>query len=197
MIANDSSIPVIQAVARHVSPWPTRLKIARVLWWIVQATAWRWSWHNFYSWRRLLLRTFGATVHPESRVRPTVRIECPWNVTLGANTVIGDFVNLYALGPITLGDRVTVSQHAHLCAGTHDFDRPDFPLITPPIDIQDDAWIATDAFVGPGVTVGRRAILGARGCAFKDLNTDTIYGGNPAKALRLRTPALIPAPNHT
>ncbi len=191
-----SSPPPPAATDRHTSPWTTRQKIGRVLWWAVQATVWRWSWHNHYGWRRFLLRRFGACVHPEARVRPSVRIECPWNLTLGANTVVGDFAILYALGPIALGDRVTVSQYAHLCAGTHDFSKPDFPLLRPPIVIEDDAWIAADAFVGPGVTVGRRAVLGARACAFKDLNPGTIYGGNPAKPLG-EIPPPTPSPSPT
>ena len=55
--------------ARHISPWTTRQKICRVLWWWIQATAFRWSWHSWYGWRRLILRTFGATVHPTARIR--------------------------------------------------------------------------------------------------------------------------------
>ena len=172
--------------ARHASPWTTSLKIRRVLWWIVQATLWRWSFHNLYGPRRAILRAFGATVSPSARVRPSVRIECPWNLTLGDNSVVGDRANLYALGSITLGDRVTVSQGAHLCAGTHDFTKPDFPLRTPPIAIGDDVWIAADAFVGPGVTCAEGALLGARGVAFKDLQPWTIYAGNPAQPLKPR-----------
>ena len=183
------------AEARHVSPWSTRQKVARVLWWFVQATLWRWSWHSSYGWRRLLLRLFGATVEPTARLRPSVRIECPWNLTLGASSVVGDRANLYALGAITLGDRCTVSQGAHLCAGTHDFTRPDMPLLRPPIAIEADAWVAADAFVGPGVTVREGALLGARGCAFTDLDPWTIHGGNPAKALKPRPRPGAPAPS--
>lgn len=172
--------------ARHRSAWTTRQKIARVVWWFVQATLWRWSWHNFYGFRRWLLRCFGAEIATTARIRPSVRIECPWNLSIGANSVVGDRAFLYALGPIRLGERVTVSQQSHLCAGTHDFDLPDFPLLTPPIEIGDDAWIAADAFVGPGVTVGPGALLGARGAAFKDLAGWTIYGGNPAREIRVR-----------
>lgn len=171
---------------RHISPWTTRQKVGRVAWWFVQATLWRWSWHNGYGWRRFLLRRFGAKVHPTARLRPSVRIECPWNLTLGANSVVGDFAILYALGPITLGARVTVSQYVHLCAGTHDHTHPDFLLAKRPITIEHDAWIAADAFVGPGVTVGHHAILGARGCAFKNLKTSMIYGGNPALSIKPR-----------
>ena len=69
----------------------------------------------------------------------------------------------------------------------NDYDEPNMPLRRPPITIEDDAWVAADAFVGPDVTIGRGAILGARGCAFKDLDPWTIYGGNPAKAIGTRS----------
>ena len=62
----------------------------------------------------------------------------------------------------------------------------DMPLRRPPITIKDDAWIAADAFVGPNVTVGAGALLGARACAFADLDPWTIYGGNPAQAIKPR-----------
>jgi len=175
---------------RHQSPYGAREKFARLLWAVVQATLFRGSFHTMNGWRAFLLRRFGARVGSPVMIRRTVRIECPWNLSIGSNVAIGDRAILYALGPITLGDRVTISQHAHLCAGTHDFDDPDMPLIRPPITIERDAWIAADAFVGPGVTVHEGAILGARGCAFCDLEAWTIFGGNPAKAIKKRNATL-------
>lgn len=173
-------------VLRHVSAWSFKQKLGRVAWWFVQATLWRWSWHNFYGYRRCLLRLFGAKVDPTARIRPSVRIECPWNISLGVSSVIGDRANIYAVGPISIADRCTISQGAHLCAGSHDFENPAMPLLRCPIRIQSDAWVAADAFVGPGVTVGEGALLGARGCAFSDLEPWTIYGGNPARRLKAR-----------
>jgi putative colanic acid biosynthesis acetyltransferase WcaF len=171
---------------RHRSPYSTREKLARLLWALVQGTLFRWSFHTWYGWRRWILRRFGATVHPSAIVLRRVRVECPWNLSVGANSCLGDRTVAYCLGRVTIGARVSVSQNVHLCAGTHDYTRPDMPLLRPPIVIEDDAWIAADAFVGPGVTVGRGAILGARGCAFKDLAPWTIYGGNPARAIGTR-----------
>jgi putative colanic acid biosynthesis acetyltransferase WcaF len=62
------------------------------------------------------------------------------------------------------------------------------PLERPPIEVGDDAWICADAFVGPGVSVGAGAILGARGVAMRSLDPWMIYGGNPAVAVRPRPP---------
>lgn len=173
---------------RAISPYSTREKVARLLWAVVQGTLFRFSFHNWYGWRRLLLGIFGARLGARVRIRRTVRIECPWNLSAGENCSVGDRAILYCLGPVRLGDRVSISQHAHVCAGSHDHTRADLPLTRPPIVIESDAWIAADAFVGPGVSVGQGAIVGARGCAFKDVPAWTIVGGNPARRIADRAP---------
>ncbi|MFM9997139.1 MAG: putative colanic acid biosynthesis acetyltransferase [Phycisphaerales bacterium] len=171
---------------RHISPYSAREKVARMLWAMVQGTAFAWSYPTWYGWRNFLLRRFGAGLHATVHIRRTARIECPWNLSMGANSSLGDFAIAYCLGPITIGGRASVSQYAHLCAGTHDYTKANMPLIRPPIVIGADAWIAADAFVGPGVTVGEGAILGARAVALKDLEPWTIYSGNPARAVKER-----------
>ena len=178
---------------RHVSAFPMREKVGRVLWAIVQATLFRWSFHNMYTWRRMLLQIFGAKIDRTARVRRTVRVECPWNLTIGANSSIGDRAHAYCLGPVALGQRVTISQNVHLCAGTHDHRKPDMPLIRPPIEIGDDVWIAADAYVGPGVRVGHGALLSERGVALEHLDAWTIYRGNPAQAVKSRKYRSAPA----
>jgi putative colanic acid biosynthesis acetyltransferase WcaF len=176
----------------QVSPWTTKEKLGRALWMIVRGTLFRFSWHNSYRWRAFLLRLFGAKIGKSCMIRPTVRVEVPWMVTIDDYVALGDFAIIYSLGPITIGRRVTVSQYAHLCAGSHDYTRPDLPLLRPPITIEPDAWIAADAFVGPGVTVGRGAILGACAVTMRDLKPWTIYAGHPAKEVKHRPPFEIP-----
>lgn len=175
--------PAIDPKARHVSVWTTRQKVARQLWYFVEATVFRFSPRPMYRWRAWLLRCFGAKVHPTARIRPTATVEVPWNLTVGADSSVGDGAILYCLGTVRIGDRVMISQYAHLCAGTHDHTRPDMPLIKATIAVEDDAWIAADAFVGPDVTVGRGALLGARASAFKDVPAWKIYAGNPAREI--------------
>jgi len=175
-----------KAESRHTSPYTTREKIGRMMWALIQATLFRGSFHTWYGWRRMLLRLFHAKVHPTVQIRRTVRTECPWNLSIGRNSSIGDHAIVYCLGSITIGDRVSISQYAHLCAGSHDYTRPDMPLLRPPITIGDDVWIATDAFVGPDVTVGQGTIVGARSSVFSDLPEWKICVGNPAKVIKER-----------
>jgi len=174
------------AQARRKSPYSPGEKLARVAWGAVEGTLFRASFHNWYGFRRQLLRAFGAKLHATANVRRTVRIECPWNLEIGAGSSIGDRAILYCLGRVRIGARVTVSQGAHLCAGTHDSRRRDLPLVRPTINVGDDAWIAAEAFVGPRVRVGDGTILAARAVAFHDLEPWSIYLGNPAVRIRDR-----------
>jgi len=171
---------------RLTSGWTLREKIVRQLWYVVEATLFRLSPRPCYRWRNWLLRRFGARVHPTARIRPTATVEIPWNLTVGAHTVVGDYAILYCLGPVTLGDRATVSQYAHLCAGTHDYTRADFPLLRLPIVIGDDAWVAADVFVGPGVAIGAGTVVGARSNVFGDLPAWKVCVGSPARAVKDR-----------
>jgi putative colanic acid biosynthesis acetyltransferase WcaF len=157
----------------------------RVLWTLAQPL-FRFSPRPCFGWRRFLLRRFGAKIGRSVHVYPSATIYFPWNLEARDESAIGEQVLIYNLGRVTLGSRVTISHRAHLCAGTHDHTKPDFPLLRPPIVIGSDAWICADAFVGPGVTVGEGAIVGARAVAMKDVKPRSIVVGNPARESKKR-----------
>ncbi|MEM6691382.1 MAG: putative colanic acid biosynthesis acetyltransferase [Planctomycetota bacterium] len=152
----------------------------------MSATLFRFSPRPFHAWRSFLLRCFGAKVGKGVRVYPGVRIWAPWNLDLRDQAGIASGAILYSQGLITIGKRSVISQGAHLCAGTHDFDSPGFPLVTKPIAVGDEAWIAAEAFVHPGVTIGKGCVVGARSVVVKDLPSWAICSGFPAKVLRER-----------
>lgn len=134
----------------------------------------------------MLLRLFGAKLSSTAKVYPGVDIWLPANLEMAEHATLGPGVVCYAMARISLGPYALVSQRASLCAGTHDVDDPSFQLMVKPISIGERAWVAAEAFVGPGVTVGEGAVLGARAVTFRDLEPWTIYAGNPAKPLRKR-----------
>jgi putative colanic acid biosynthesis acetyltransferase WcaF len=117
-----------------------------------------------------------------------VRIAIPWNLSVGDYAAIGDRVVIYNLGTISIGPRATISQGAHLCGGTHDYRQSSFPLIKSPIQIGEGAWICADAFIGPNVTIGSYAIVGARAVTMRNVDAWAIVAGNPAKRIGERTP---------
>lgn len=172
---------------RHISPYSLREKVARLLWAIVQSTLFKYSFHTWNRYRILLVNLFGGSVKYSCVIRRTAKIECPWNLIAGDNVCIGDYAIVYCLGKIMIGDRVSISQYAHLCAGTHDYADESMPLKRLPITICEDVWIAADSFVGPGVTIGEGVVLGARGVAVKNLDSNGIYAGNPAQLVKKRS----------
>jgi putative colanic acid biosynthesis acetyltransferase WcaF len=146
----------------------------------------RWTPVPLHGWRGFLLRCFGADIHPTARVYPSARIWYPPNLSMGEHACLGPQVNCYCMDRIELAGFAIVSQGTTLCGGSHDVDDPRFQLVTRPILIGRHAWVAAEAFVGPGVAVGDWAVLGARGVTFRDLASSTIYAGNPARRLRTR-----------
>jgi putative colanic acid biosynthesis acetyltransferase WcaF len=159
------------------------------LWWLVQATLFRWSPQFMYGWRRFLLRCFGATVGKKVIIRPTVTITYPWKVAIGDYSWIGDDVVLYSLGEIRIGSHAVVSQKSYLCTGSHHYQQIDFGIFAQPIEVGDEAWLATDVFVAPGVSIGEGAVVGSRSSVYQDLPAGMICFGNPAKPVKAREKA--------
>jgi putative colanic acid biosynthesis acetyltransferase WcaF len=163
-----------------------RNRLTRSLWALVWLVAASWTPGKWHPWRRLLLRAFGARMGVRSDVRGSARVWLPANLHMADHALIGPKVTCYNQGLITLGERALVSQGAHLCAGTHDIEDPHFALLAKPIHIGPHAWVAAEAFVGPGATLGEGCVLGARAVAFGALAPWTVYSGNPAMVRRQR-----------
>jgi len=156
------------------------------LWWLVEALLFHPSPQICYGWRRFLLRAFGARIGKGVLIRPSVTVTYPWKLSIEDWSWVGDHVTLYTLGEIVIGENAVVSQHSYLCTGSHDYARPTFDIYAQPIRIESESWVAAHVFVGPGVTVGRGAIVGACSVALKDVPPMTICAGNPLKVLRAR-----------
>jgi putative colanic acid biosynthesis acetyltransferase WcaF len=150
------------------------------LWQLVQGSLFACSPQFAYGWRRLLLRAFGARIGRDVKVRPSARIIYPWKVEIGDRAWIGDHAELYSLAPIRIGADAVVSQKSYLCAASHDHHRVEFPMVEGPITIGDQAWIAADVFIAPGVSIGRGAVVGARSSVFFDVEAGAVAFGSPA-----------------
>ena len=140
----------------------------------------RWTPPPLWTWRRFVLRLFGAKIGASVRIHSSVRIWLPSRLTVSEGALIGPGAVLYNQGAISIGPHSVVSQRAHLCASTHSITAPEFRLIERPVTIGEGCWIAAEAFVGPGVTMGSGSVLAARGALFEDTAPMAVYRGNPA-----------------
>ena len=181
-------MPVKQDLSKYKTPegFRGRSKYFVLTWWIIYALFFRPSLQPFYGWRRFLLRCFGAKIGKKVLIRPTARITYPWKVKIGNYSWIGDEVQLYSLGEISIGDHTVISQRSYICTGTHDYNSESFDIYAHPINIGDHCWIATDVFVSPGITIGDGAVVGARSTVVKNIAPNTINIGSPSKEIKNR-----------
>jgi putative colanic acid biosynthesis acetyltransferase WcaF len=115
-----------------------------------------------------------------------VTVTFPARLTLAPRSMIGPRVRLYNLAKISILRGANISQDCHLCAGTHDYQRWSMPLVARPITVGENSWIAADVFVGPGVSIGNLAVVGARSVVVKDLPANSVCVGNPCRAIKGR-----------
>lgn len=161
-------------------------RVARAAWGFAYVFLFRPSPRPMHGWRAWLLRRFGARIGRACHVYPRARIWAPWNLVMHERASMADDVICYSMATIELGRKCVVSQGSHLCAGTHDYQDPNFQLIAEPIFIGESAWICAEAFVGPGVRIGDGAVIGARSVVTRDMPAWTVCAGNPCRPLKPR-----------
>lgn len=169
---------------RNTLSWGNRL--GRVAWRVVWAVLFRPSPVYLHSWRRLLARLFGAKVEQGAKLYPSVDIWAPWNLKMGEYSCLGPHVICYSVAQVSVGPHAIVSQYSHLCTASHDIEDAHMRLTTAPICIERGAWVTTDVFVGPGITIGEGAVVAARSTVTKNVDPWTVVGGNPAKFIKHR-----------
>ena len=156
-------------------------RLRRALWTLVWLLLYRPTPRPLHAWRRFLLRCFGARIGGGAHPYAGAWVWAPWNLEMGPRSCLSDGVDCYSVDKVTLGADSVVSQRASLCTASHDPNDPAFPLVTAPILVAEGAWVAAEAFVGPGVTVGARAVVAARSVTVKDVAPGDIVAGNPAQ----------------
>lgn len=162
--------------------------LRRSAWSLVQGTLFRFSPRGLHGFRVGLLKLFGAQIPADGTVRiyPTARVIYPWKFFCEHRVLVGPHVDIYNLAPVTLRHGSQLSQRVHLCSGTHDYRYWAMPMVIKPIVIGPNAWLGAEVFVGPGVTVGELAVVGARSVVVKDQPPRMVCAGNPCRPLKPR-----------
>ena len=170
---------------------PGRPFVVRALWLVVEALVLRNPVVTSYGLKRATLRLFGARVGRNVLVKPAVAVKYPWHLEVGENSWIGERAWLDTIVPVRIGSNVCVSQGAYLCTGNHDWNDPRMGLDAREIVLEDGCWVGAFARTGPGVTVGREAVVALGAVLVDDAEPRGVYAGNPAVRVgerRLREP---------
>jgi putative colanic acid biosynthesis acetyltransferase WcaF len=137
--------------------------------------------------RCALLRLFGARVGQRVVIRSQISITFPWRLDLGDDVWLGEGVMILSLASVRIESNVCISQRAFLCTGSHEFGRETFDLVTQPITIHTQSWVAAQAFVGPGVEVGTGSLVGAGCVVTESVPARSFAKGNPMQIVPLVT----------
>lgn len=125
---------------------------------------------------------------------PSTSIICPpFHCDHGHGLRIGEHVFINA--------NCTFLDGAYITIGAHTLIGPDVKIYTPhhpldyiarreskeyayPVTIGEDCWIGGGAIICPGVTIGDRCVIGAGSVVTKDIESDSMAVGNPARIIR-------------
>ncbi|HOT90753.1 MAG TPA: acyltransferase [Anaerolineae bacterium] len=110
-------------------------------------------------------------------------------ITIGRDSLIGEYNVIRGQGGVRIGDRVYTSPLVQIVAVNHVFDDPTRPFVKQGITaqgivIEDDVWIGAGAIITDGVRVGRGAVVAAGAVVTRDVAPHTVVGGVPARVLR-------------
>ena len=132
--------------------------------------------------RLYLYRRIGMKVGKGCVIRRGVYLGSPNELEVGDGSFVGR-ANLYCTGGVKIGRNVNVSDGAVITTAKHDVNSPTFEAKYERITIEDWAWIATNAIVLAGVTIGEGAVVAAGAVVTKDVPAYSVVGGNPAKVI--------------
>jgi putative colanic acid biosynthesis acetyltransferase WcaF len=164
---------------------PGASALVRLLWYFTNAVFFN-SAFPIISIKLFFLRLYGANVADGVVIKPYVNIKYPWKLTLGKNVWLGEKVWIDNLANVTIGDNACVSQGAMLLCGNHNYKKATFDLIVKEIILEEGVWIGAHSVVCPGVVCSSHSVLSVNSVAVTNLESYTIYQGNPAIAIRKR-----------
>lgn len=171
----------------YVNKLGRRHQLIRLLWSIVWSLFAKWLPRSVGSgWKRFLLRCFGAKIASTAVVYSSANVYLPSNLEMDEFSCLASKVNCYNVAKVHIGEYATVSQGAFLCTASHDITSEAHTLLVSPISIGMRAWVAAEAYINMGVTIGDGAVVGARAAVFKDVEPWSVVGGNPAKVISRR-----------
>jgi len=171
----------------HRASFSGKHRLARFLWQVVYVLFYRTSPRPMHAWRSMLLRVFGAKMGPGCHFYPSGFVWAPWNLVCEDCCALADRAEIYNPSLVYLESHCILSQQAYLCGATHDYNHPDFPMVSYKMRLGAYSWICARACVSPGVQIGAGAVLGLGSVACEDLEPWTVYSGVPAVKVRMRT----------
>lgn len=114
----------------------------------------------------------------------------------GERVQLNDYVHICSMQKVSIGNDVLIAGKVYISDNSHGVykgekihSNPEIPPIKreyfiAPVIIEDNVWIGEGVIVLPGVKVGKGAVIGAYSIINKDIPSNVIAAGQPAKVIK-------------
>lgn len=136
--------------------------------------------------RRILERLLGF-FGPGSEIRPPFYCDYGYSIRIGARTFANFGLVALDVAPIVVGDDVQIGPNVQLLTPTHPVEaeaRRAKREAAKPIAIGSNVWLGGGVIVLAGVTIGENTVVGAGAVVTRDLPSDVVAVGVPARVTR-------------
>lgn len=132
----------------------------------------------------------GTTIFAGSRIQLyPVEGNMP-KIVFGEKCYIGYHNTFLAAADIVIGNEVLMASNILISSENHSTDPEsdtsymDQPLKTGPVHIGDGAWLGERVMVMPGVTIGKKCVIGGGSVVTRDIPDYCIAVGSPARVVK-------------
>ena len=144
------------------------------------------GWCPFWAIRKLVYRLAGIKIGRKSKIHVFCRFFGFGKITIGEDTVIGEFSFLDGRGGLKIGRHTDIASQVLIYTSEHDINHPEFKAIESPVEIGDYVFIGPRAIILPGVKIGEGAVAAAGAVVTEDVAPGKIVVGVPAKVIGKR-----------
>ena len=138
--------------------------------------------------KRALWRWTGAIIGRNVRICSSAFILGAGTLEIGDDTWIGHQVFIETGSKVTIGAHVDIGPRVYIGTGSHKMDAIGAHTAgegtSEPIIIEDGVWLGANSTILPGVTVGRKAMIGAGSVVTHDIEAMVVAFGVPARPRR-------------
>ena len=148
----------------------------------------RWAWYIHDHVAPVAIMKKGRNV----RIHPTASLRSGENISLGENSHINQYCCIWASpnSKITLGDNLLMGPGVRIFSSNHGTKAGEImnrqEWIEKDITVGNDVWIGANSVIVQGVTIGDGSIIAAGAVVTKDVPSNAIAGGIPAKVIKER-----------
>lgn len=140
--------------------------------------------HHF---RRFVYRFAGMKIDKGSVIHMHARFYNPSNISIGEDSIIGEFAVLDGRDKLSIGSHVDIASNVMIYNSEHNVHTVHFAavesIVKAPVVIEDYVFIGPRAIILPGVTLGKGSVVGAGAVVTKPVGAFEIVGGVPAKII--------------